>query len=420
MLPALPDRDALCASLAPATRAALDAIGAAVDRSQPRSEERRSIWLFGESLASLLAGGRPRGLAVLADLEPAAVVDRLPQAVPTDALGRRFALGSATGSIDLLPWPRDLALDALLASQALSVHALALAWNGTGPLHDPFGGAEDLARARLRWLDDADCALTGSPVLAWVAARAAAEGDLTPDPECAAVIRAAAPDIDAIPATRLRRELTRVLLGRAPARGLALLRESGAAAALLAGWQDDLEQVVPAVPARLPVRLAALLRGTSRTRVLRRLQAPRPLVARVAELLALHPIDQHAGARREPGLRRLLDRLGRPDFDALLALREAELAVHASPARPAIETARGQLAKLRIAADRLAERAAADARRPSLAIDGRRVMDLLGCGPGRQVGEALQHLRARIAEVPEQNTPEALEAALRAWADGRD
>ena len=55
--------------------------------------------------------------------------------------------------------------------------------------------------------------------------------------------------------------------------------------------------------------------------------------------------------------------------------------------------------------------------RPRLALDGRAVMEILGIGPGPQVGRALRYLTERVREDPRHNTEAALRALLRRWSD---
>jgi len=47
------------------------------------------------------------------------------------------------------------------------------------------------------------------------------------------------------------------------------------------------------------------------------------------------------------------------------------------------------------------------------------VREVLGCGPGRVVGQALRHLTDRVVEDPARNTPEQLRALLERWAAER-
>ena len=61
---------------------------------------------------------------------------------------------------------------------------------------------------------------------------------------------------------------------------------------------------------------------------------------------------------------------------------------------------------------RLSEEEELAAIRPDL--DGNQIMEILGIGPGREIGEAYAYLlELRMDEGPQ--TPEAAEAALRSW-----
>ena len=81
--------------------------------------------------------------------------------------------------------------------------------------------------------------------------------------------------------------------------------------------------------------------------------------------------------------------------------------------------ARERVDRLRSAIDRAA---APPPREPTtaLALDGRAVMDLLGCGPGPEVGRALRHLAKAIEADPACNTPDRLRERLLAWRSGNE
>jgi tRNA nucleotidyltransferase (CCA-adding enzyme) len=51
----------------------------------------------------------------------------------------------------------------------------------------------------------------------------------------------------------------------------------------------------------------------------------------------------------------------------------------------------------------------------SLALDGRAVMEILGCGPGPEVGRALRHLAKAVEADPTCNTAGSLRARLLGW-----
>ena len=117
-------------------------------------------------------------------------------------------------------------------------------------------------------------------------------------------------------------------------------------------------------------------------------------------------------------LRRLLRRAGEADFDALVALRRAELERGEASRRSDAEAARQRLRELEQAAARVRRSGALALHRFDLAIRGDEVMRLLGCRPGPQVGRALRFLTECVIEDPSCNTPERLRERLAGWAAG--
>jgi hypothetical protein len=142
----------------------------------------------------------------------------------------------------------------------------------------------------------------------------------------------------------------------------------------------------------------------------RRPRAPPP---EVEALLLWHPVDEKVPAR-DASIRRLLHRAGESGVERLLRLREAECAAGSASgdASERLDALRGALARVRRAGRLLLART-------DLALDGRRAMEILGCGPGPEVGRALRHLTECVLDDPARNTPEALEALLVAWRDAR-
>ena len=77
----------------------------------------------------------------------------------------------------------------------------------------------------------------------------------------------------------------------------------------------------------------------------------------------------------------------------------------------------GRIAELEAAFERVRRAGKLALQRHDLAIDGERVIRILGCKPGPVVGRALRYLTDRVVEDPTCNTPEALSALLEAWAE---
>ncbi len=109
--------------------------------------------------------------------------------------------------------------------------------------------------------------------------------------------------------------------------------------------------------------------------------------------------------------------MGEHNASALLALRRAEL-LHVGPARsPQAAVELERVSELEAAFERVRRAGRLALQRQDLAIDGERVMRILGCEPGPIVGRALRHLTDRVIEDPSCNTPEALHTLLEAWAE---
>jgi len=70
------------------------------------------------------------------------------------------------------------------------------------------------------------------------------------------------------------------------------------------------------------------------------------------------------------------------------------------------------LARLRAGFDRERGRQDLALHRLDLALDGRAVMEILGCPPGPEVGRALRALTERVLEDPTLNTAERLRETL--------
>ena len=152
----------------------------------------------------------------------------------------------------------------------------------------------------------------------------------------------------------------------------------------------------------------------------------RRTIARVERLLRLHPIEQGAEAAHDASVRRLLRRAGENDFDALVALRRAELEHGEAARRSDAAAASERLRELEQAAARVRRSGALALHRFDLAIRGDEVMRLLGCRPGPQVGRALRFLTECVIEDPglqhagrAARAPRQLESRTRLRADPR-
>jgi tRNA nucleotidyltransferase/poly(A) polymerase len=366
--------------------------------------------LVGGCVRDLARGAPVHDWDVATSAELPALLALFSTAVPIGARFGTVMVPTPAGPVDVTHHRGGGGLPDDLRLRDFTINALALCPGAAAPL-DPCGGLPDLAAGRLRAVGSAAERLAEDPLRALRAARLVAELDLAVDPELERALPAVAPALADVAAERVRAELERALVAPRAGRAIALLRRTGLEAVLVPGAQGDAAAVVDALAADLVARLAAWLRGTQAPALLARLRTPASRARDVETLLALHPLDEHVPPA-EPALRRLLRRVQEANTARLLALREAEIAVGAAPPE-----APGRLAALREALARVRSRGALALVRADLAIGGREVMELLGCGPGPRVGRALAHLTECVLDEPERNTPEALCAMLRAWAE---
>jgi tRNA nucleotidyltransferase/poly(A) polymerase len=364
-------------------------------------------WLVGRCLRELLEGEEPGELEVATEACPQRLLALFPSAVVVAPHARRLMLPSAAGPIDLIPLETDIETE--LWRRDFRIHAIAYrprehAWV------DPCCGRDDLARGRLRTPRSADECLDADPVRALRAARLVSELALEVSPELETAMREIAPRFEKLLGRRLRVEIDALLLGPNVGRALELLARTGITASLAPGAAADGASVVPRLPRELELRLAGWLRGAPVRAVLRTLRCPRDRATRIERLLQMHPIDAGARAARESRARRLA-RQPEAEREALRALRTAELEAGTPDAG-----ALARLAHLNDCLDRALRAREQTQRRASLALDGRAVMEQLGCGPGALVGRALRHLAAAVERDPALNRPESLRALLDAWS----
>jgi len=372
-------------------------------------------------------GAAPRPLrptrSLLCVARPDQLLRALPRAVVTGERAERLTQASADGPIDLVPTE---AFPGRPSADRRSPEAALLAF-GLGPLGfafrpadeswcDPADQLEAFRQGRLEPVASVPNVFEAAPRRYWIAARLLAEYELEPSAGLIAAAREAFTSVaERLPqAQPARRELARVLAAERPGPALAFLRESGVSGYLFPGTtavQEERIALLPNVPA---IRWAAWLRGSATAAALARLRMPHALARQIERAQTSHPIERSVEAGRDHGLRRLLQRHAPPEISALLAWRRIEL--EASPNRSEAQEGLARLDRL----EKRIEEARAAAERTglvrTLALDGEAVMRLLDAGPGPHVGRALAHLAQVIAEHPEANEPDTLEAELRRWA----
>jgi poly(A) polymerase len=330
---------------------------------------------------------------------------------------------------------------------------------------DPYGGVVDLAHRLLRTPGRPEDSFSDDPLRMLRAARFAAQLGFTVDPTVVAAMTAMADRIEIISAERVRDELVKLLLAPYPRLGLTLLVDTGLAARVLpelpalALERDEhhrhkdvyqhtltvleqsieLEDRLPGGGPDLVSRLAALMHDVGKPRTRRFLDDGS---------VTFHHHDVVGAKLTHKRMKAL--RFSNDDIDAVTRLVELHLRFHGygsgewtdSAVRRYVRDAGDQLERLHILTradcttrnqrkaerlrrtyDELEERIARLSEQEELAsirpdLDGNQIMDILGIGPGREVGQAYQHLlELRLERGP--MSVEQASAALREWAAAR-
>ena len=337
-----------------------------------------------------------------------------------------------------------------LSRRDFTVNAMAVRLPDKTPI-DPHGGLEDLKAKLLRTPADPKDSFSDDPLRMLRAFRFASQLDFKIDRSALEAIEVLREELRTISAERIRDELSRLLLGVAPARALRLADQTGLTDIFLPELgalklqQDPVQRhkdvfhhtlaVVERTDPNLPLRLAALLHdvGKPRTRKidehgvsfhqhdvigakmarkrLQELRFPNDVIEVVFEVIRLHHrFHGYEGQWTDSAVRRYVRDAG-PHLKTLNAMVRADCTTR-NPAKAEELAARVDDLEERIA--ELAAKEELGKLRPEL--DGRRVMDLLDLEPGPDVGRALDFLmEIRLEEG--QIGEEEITKRLLEWAE---
>ncbi len=404
----------------PSDSALIDALGRVPDSVRAVADTltaaNHEAYLVGGCVRDRLLGRRVYDFDLATSADPTQVLELLPSAVPIGLRHGTVMVPTGDGPVDITRFRAGGGIEADLAHRDFTINAMAYEIT-TRKLLDPLGGLEDLHHRRIRAVGSASDRFDEDPLRGLRAARLVATLDLVLDPEIEPALANLRERLPGVARERIRGEFQRLLLGPHVECGLALLVRTGIASDLFGELRPDAVAVVAGLPQHLELRLAGWLRGVTAERVLARLRFPRRTAQRVGRLLDHHPIGAGLNPKRDVAIRRLIQKVGVDDIALLNTLRSVEIDVAGGP-EAAAEHAR--LAALGIAIERVQQAGALALRRFDLALDGREVMQILDCGPGRTVGLALRHLTEAVIEEPSRNTPEELRRLLATWAERGD
>ena len=287
-------------------------------------------------------------------------------------------------------------IEADLARRDFTINAMAFDPQ-KGELVDPFGGRADLAQKVVRCVRSALERFGEDGLRALRAVRFATVLEFEIEPATFAAIAPTIGVFKKVAVERMREEFQKILMHQSAARGLALLSDSGLAAAFVPEANAQLFEAVGRAPADLEVRLSVLLDfAPDASAVAARLKFPSKTINQVRHLTAHKRLPPASATDAE--LRRWLARVGLDAFAAVLELARALGREDAALS--------ARLAAIAAAKPPLTAR--------ELALDGRAIMQALGVGPSPAVGIATRKLLEAVLDNPEANTPEKLRALLSA------
>ncbi|MEH6373837.1 CCA tRNA nucleotidyltransferase [Streptomyces sp. KLMMK] len=328
---------------------------------------------------------------------------------------------------------------------------------------DPHNGLEDLAARILRTPGTPEESFSDDPLRMMRAARFAAQLDFEVAPEVITAMTEMSGRLEIVSAERVRDELNKLILSDHPRKGLKLLVDTGLAALVLPELpalrleRDEhhrhkdvyehtltvLEQAIALEAPRdqpgggpdLVLRLAALLHDIGKPRTRRfekdgrvsfhhhevvgakmtksrmtKLKYSNELVKDVSKLVELH-LRFHGygtGEWTDSAVRRYVRDSG-PLLERLHKLTRSDCTTRNKRKANALSRAYDGLEE-RIA--KLQEQEELDAIRPDL--DGNQIMEILGVGPGPQIGKAYKHMLELRLENGPMSHDEAV-AALKDW-----
>jgi len=344
-----------------------------------------------------------------------------------------------------------------LRRRDFTMNAMALSVTGDRTFTDPYGGLADLARGVLRTPGTPEESFADDPLRMLRAARFVSTLGVTLEPAVAAALSDMAKQLERITAERVQAELTKLLLGVAPRRGLEVLVDRGLADVVLPelpalrmaadehGQHKDvyahtlqvLDQAIDLEDSGpdLVLRWAALLHDVGKPetreflpggrvtfhhhevvgarlarRRLKELRYPKELIEAVGQLVFLHLrfYGYRSSDWTDSAVRRYAVDAG-PLLPRLHKLVRSDCTTRNKRKAQALSQAYDALER-RIA--ELREREELDAIRPDL--DGNEIMQLLGVPPGPLVGRAYKHLLALRMEHGPLGRERAIEE-LRRW-----
>ena len=320
-----------------------------------------------------------------------------------------------------------------------------------GGLIDPHGGEEDIARRVIRTVGDARERFSEDPLRLMRAVRIATQLGFRIEPKTKEVLASMADRLALAATERIRDELMKILLCGRPSRGFNMMLRTGLLKVFLPELREGylkrqnrhhrytiykhVMETIDQVDPNPILRLTALLHDIAKPRcrkreegrwrflgheeastrlageIMGRLRFGNEITKQVTHLIAHHNIG-YDPQWSDGAVRRFIRRVGLENWEYLIAFRRADLKAHGMGGE--------KLALLDGLEERVRElvRGALMDKTRDLAIDGHKVMEVLGISPGAEVGRALEKLLEAVTDHPESNTEAGLVEMLKGMQRG--
>ncbi|MFC1840138.1 CCA tRNA nucleotidyltransferase [Thermodesulfobacteriota bacterium] len=309
-----------------------------------------------------------------------------------------------------------------------------------GIILDPHDGRIDIEKKIVRGVLDPEKRFLEDPLRMLRAVRIAAELGFKIENKTLNCISINSELLKSVSVERIRDEFLRILLAERPSRPLNILRKTGLLKEiipeLLEGYRKKqnkwhrytiyrhVMEAIDHIPSTPVLRLAALLHDIAKPRVrekingefhfynhekasagiakeiMERLRFSNEEVRKVTSIVSLHMIDYNS-SWSDGAVRRLMKRAGN-DIDDLIRLRRADIQAHGiehneyvilDELEHRIKQVGGKKSALRIS---------------DLAVDGKKIMNILNLKQGPDVGNILNRLHEMVIDDPDFNTEERL------------
>ena len=343
-----------------------------------------------------------------------------------------------------------LSIEEDLGHRDFTINAMAYVPD-TGAVLDPYGGERDATQKLIRATGDPADRFREDPIRLLRAVRLATELGFQIEKGTRATISRLAGQLTSVAEERVREELMKILMSLKPSTGFNLMKKTGllkqVLPELLEGYlkrqnayhrytiYKHIMETVDGVEPEPVLRWTALLHDIAKPRVrekvdgiyrfwgheeasaklareiMGRLKFSGEMITRVTHIISHHMIGYETGWG-DGAVRRLISRVGPENIGDLFAFRRADLLAHGVEDERLIllSELEGRVEEIMQAPPVIGPH--------DLAIDGRKVMEILGVPQGPEVGKALKRLLDKVMDQPELNSEEGLVAVLEEMKEG--